>query len=230
MAYSKDFIRVAVRGYLGNSTTPTEKFQWGFKVKTESVGYVGITPIATFISNIRNPIQTFHQNTTLRTGTTAFLIDVTGAQINVDGKYEGLGAQQTVVVPFTSPIPGSGTTTNPFSTACVLSLRSSVLSRGHGSHGRCYVPLLGLGVDTVDGTWGTTFATTVATAAGTMFSAINTAAAATSGLQADGVYNMSPIGSGIHVKVDRVLVGKKPDRQERRERDIQEAWAAATVT
>lgn len=224
MVYSSRFLQVRAIGTLGNNTTGVEQWQVGFKIP------LGPSPseasILAFLQTIAPAVSTFHADSGNGFGSTAFLKELTGAFIDVDGKYVGGGAQSTVHHVYTTPVAGSGTGVLPFSTAIVLSLRT-INSRGPASNGRMYWPKLAVAVSPTLGTWSIGEGAAMATKAATMLDNVNAAADTILGTE-NVVSVMSQVGP-TYAPVTSVRVGHKPDRQERREKSISESYGAADL-
>lgn len=228
MPYSQPFVKVNIEGQFGASTTNIiERWQAGFHL-TKNGGVIGgTTELTAFLSAIRSAILAYHADINVASGTHCYLTSVSGAYIGTDGKY-ALGAlQNTTRVNFTSVTAGTGASNLPWSSACVISLRS-LLTRGPASHGRIYYPRTGAGIDTNTGVILSGTLTGIVTAAQTLVNALNT--------QASGVYGtgtnvglVSPKGTGFQSPVVRVGIGQKMDSMESRERDIPEAHVFANT-
>ena len=128
---------------------------------------------------------------------------------------------------YPTPVPGGGVPKMPWSTACVLSLRNTARTRGPGSHGRIYWPYLG---GTCSSTTGRFVSQTVfAGNAAVMLNTLNTLAKTHLGPGVS-LSNMSKVGSGVQVAVNQVLVGDRPDSQERRENASGDVYIESSVT
>jgi len=175
----------------------------------------------TFLENVATPISTFHGGQ-IAAGTTCFLTELTAAYIGKDGKYVGGAAQNTTRRKYGTPVAGAGAAQFPWSQALVLSLRT-VLSRGRGSNGRVYWPATGMSIQGATGLIGTAQIDPTADDAKVLLDALNSAAKAampgTGGLSV-----MSNVGTGISATVTSVRLGRKLDRQERREKRLSEAY------
>ena len=223
MAYLSPFLRVRINGVFG-SATGVEQWSTGFKLHL--VG--GSTDATPFLESIAPAVSTFFGGTALKAGVNTFLTELTGAVIGTDGKYLGGATQATKRHTYGTPVSGAylGVHDWPFST--VLSLRSSVLGRGPGSHGRMYWPSVGQQVDTNTGRFAAATTATLKDAAVTLLQAINAAGEATFGA-GNVIVNASPVGAGHRAVVNRVLVGNRPDHIERRENAVAEAYSSGNV-
>lgn len=225
VAYSSEFIYTRILGSLGNNGTGVE--QWGVGFKIPKAGTVSPADLSAYLAAIEAPVKTFHGTVGLTIGNTCFLKQLTAAHVGKDGKYVGGGAQSTTVHDVTPPLAGGAGTQNAFSTAMVISLRTQ-FARGRASNGRIYYPALGNSIDPVTGQWSQSYAQSWADAAKTLLDAINAAAAANLDTT-NHVSVMSNVGSGQLSPVTHVRVGRKPDRQERRERDIAEDYVTVAL-
>lgn len=225
MTYSSRFVQIRFLGYLGNNTSIPERWQAGLKLP------LGVSPsssqLTSFLQAIKTPTTTFHTTAGNGVGSNVFFTEMTAAYIDTDGKYVGGGAQSTVHEPVVSQPTGAGSGTLPWSTSMVISLRTQ-FSRGLASNGRVYWPCLGLPVTATTGLWSTTAGTSWANSAKTWIDAINTAAASTLSTSQK-ISVMSQVGTGTLAPVTQVRCGLKPDRQERRERDLDEGYIYATL-
>jgi hypothetical protein len=170
----------------------------------------------------------FHTATATGAGTSCFLTALTAAHVGPDGKYVGTGEQPTTRRVLATPAIGTGSAALPWSTACAYTLRSAIL-RGRGSRGRFFYPATGLGVTAADGLWTTTQAQNRANAAATLLQGLNAIGDDINPPALAVVSVMSNLGSGVRSAVTRVEVGRKPDRQERREGDLPEQYQGANV-
>lgn len=228
VAYSSSFIYVRAIGHFGASTTAvTEKWNVGLKILHGGTPPSGSSLLA-FLTAIAPAYTTFHQNSSLLAGTSTYLDTLTAALIGTDGKYVGGGAQATTVYNYATPPTGLGSPAMPLSTACVISLRTQ-FSRGLASNGRMYWPAIANTVPGTTGLWSTGTTGGIATAAKVLLDAINTAAQ--SGFDSSHkVSVMSNVGSGQAANVTSVRVDGRPDRQERRERDLLSTYSVASLT
>ena len=179
-----------------------------------------------FLAACETPIETFHAHPSHLVGEHCHLNELTAAYIGQDGKYVG-GASQQTTRRVTGPTPGSGPTTWPWTQSLVISLRT-LLTRGPGSNGRIYYPFTGGGIQGADGrvAQGTTLAFAVGAKA--MLDGINSAAE--SNLPGTGgVSVMSQVSTGIAATVVGIRVGRRLDRQERRENDRPEDYQSQTL-
>lgn len=221
MPYLKPFLKVNVHGRFGSSTG-VEEWSTGFHVSITSG-----TPDATaFLETISVPISTFWSSGVVG-GSVNYLTELTAAVIGTDGKYLGGAAQATKRRTYTTPVASAGTVVAPWPTSCVLSLRVQSLGRGPTSHGRMYWPMPAMAVTPATGRWPAATTDAIAAAAKTMFQAINAAAVTSFGTGAR-IVNVSKVGGGGEAGVDMVLVGNRPDHQERRENAAAEIYSVQT--
>lgn len=223
MPYPTPFIRLRINGVFG-TPTGTEEWSTGCKIHLGA----GTTDPTPFLEAVAPAVSAFFTSTALKSGSTTYLTELTGAVIGTDGKYVGGAAQATRIYTYPTPVSGNGTAIHDWAFACVLSLRTTVLGRGPGSHGRMYWPALAQLVATNDGRFTSSNTDSIRTAAVTLLQGINTAGNASFG-SGSVVVNTSPVGSGVRAVVDRVLVGNRPDHIEKRENAVSEAYSVGTV-
>lgn len=225
MVYAEPYVYVRALGVFGDTSTPRETWGVGFKFRHPDTPP---TPaqIQAFIETCSPVLSAFHAGP-ISAGTTCFLTEITGALIGTDGKYVGGSTQVTRRHLLGTPTAGTGTDTFPWSQALVLSLRTA-LSRGAGSNGRVYWPMCGQGISGSTGGLAAGTRNGILAAAVTLVNDLN--AAKESAMPGTGkLAVMSNVGTGIAATVTAVRVGVKPDRQERRERDVAEAYAQSSV-
>jgi len=226
MPYSERYVYTRILGTLGNNAAGVE--QWGVGFKIPQAGDVSPAQLAEYLSDIAPTVATFHALSSLKVGFQVYLKELTAAHVGVDGKYVGGGAQATTHHAYATPVAGGGSNADmPYSTAMVISLRTA-LTRGRGSNGRIYYPLLGQVITSVSGTWTAALALEWAQKSRDLLDNINAQAAINFG-GSPGVAVMSNLGSGTTAKVTSVRCGVKPDSQERRERAIEEAYQVAAL-
>jgi len=225
VTYSKRFVQLRALGTLGNNTTGVEQWSVGLKIPMDASPSSAV--LQAFMSACQGAFSTFHSDTNNGFGTTVFLKQLSTAYIDVTGRYVGAGAQSTQYYTYGSPVAGAGTGVLPFSTAVVLSLRTP-LSRGPGSNGRMYWPKIAVPISNTLGTWAIGEGAGLAAKTATLLNAVNAAADATL-VTSDPVSVMSQVGP-VTAPVTSVRVGHKPDRQERRERNISESYGEAGVS
>lgn len=220
MPYPTPFVRLTIIGHFGAANGAEV---WSTNCKIDLSG--GTTDPTDFLVDVATDIATFWGSTALNSGSLNYLTELHGAVIGTDGKYVGGAAQATKIFTYVAPVAGSGSNVASWATATVLSLRSSTLGRGPGSHGRMYWPSPAQVVSQLNGRYTPTVTANLAAAAKTMFLGINAAAAANFG-SGSSVINSSPVGAGVKTDVDRILVGDKPDHIERRENATPELYAS----
>jgi hypothetical protein len=229
VTYSQPFIKIKAQGHFGSSgTDKKEVWSAGLNIANPAGSTAGSSTLLTFLGAISGPFGTWHALTSAKVGGTCYLDTLTAALIDKSGHYAGGSSQSTTVYTYAVPVVGAGTSTAPWSQAMAWSLRSAIL-RGPGSHGRCFYPALGAGVDPQTGVL--TPATVTAYSAGvmTLINAINVAASAAFGANTN-VSCVSPIGLGYQSPVTRVGIGARLDTQESRESKTSEAYLFANTT
>lgn len=224
MVFSSNFVYLRAIGTLGNNGEGVEQWSAGMKIPMPTAP--SASSLSAFLETVSVAYSAFHTDSGNGFGSTCFLKQLTAAYVGTDGKYVGGGAQSTTVYNYGTPQAGTGTGVLPFSTAVVLSLRTAN-SRGPASNGRVYWPKLAVPISPTLGTWAIGEGTAMAGKAANLINQIN--AACTSILGGGGFVSvMSQVGPR-HAIVTSVRVGHKPDRQERREKKIAEAYGTAAV-
>lgn len=225
MAFSSNFVYLRAIGTLGNSAAGVEQWSAGLKIPMPTAP--SPASLSAFLETISASYAAFHTDSGNGFGTTVFLKQLTAAYVGTDGKYVGGGAQSTTIYNYATPQAGQGTGVMPFSTAVCISLRTAN-SRGPASNGRVYWPKLAVPVSPTLGTWAIGEGQGIANKTATLINSIN--AACTAILGGGGFVSvMSEVGPR-HAIVTSVRVGHKPDRQERREKNIAEAYQSAAVS
>lgn len=222
MTYSSPFVYLKVLGHFGTTTSQLEQWTVGMKIPTPLPG-PSPAGLSAFLVDIQTYISAFHGSTFIKASTSCFVRQLSAAYVGTDGKYVGGGAQATTVYNYATPVSGNSNATLPWSTACVLSLRTA-RQRGIASNGRLYWPSLALAVNGATGLWTPTETLNIATSAKTMLDNINSHTETHLG-GARRIAVMSAVGAGLSADVTAVRVGNKPDRQERREDSLTEAYA-----
>lgn len=223
MAYVQPFVLLTIFGRFGGANGAET---WSTSCKISNLS--DATDPTEFLPAVQPAISAFHASPNLNVGSQVYLTELHGAVIGTDGKYVGGDKQATKVYTLPTPTQGAGNTNLPWPTSVVLSLRVSGQNRGRGSHGRMYWPCTGIGLLPTTGRISGGTPQVIANEAATMLKAINTAAVAAFG-PGTCVVNTSRLGSGVMNRVDRVLVGDRPDHQERRENDRVELYGSAVV-
>jgi len=219
MPYTSPFVLTTIEGYFG--TAPGQEiWRCTFKIPHSA----GTTPTSTnlldWLTNVSTNIQAFHLDATLKSGSNSVLTSLAAANIGVDGKYLGGGAQSTVRYTYPSEWPGQGTRLYPFTTALCVSMKTS-RARGRASRGRMYWPAGGTALNAADGLVSVTNQTAITAAAKTMLDGINTKAKTYIGGSSN-LSVMSNLGAGTVAPVTHVSIGRRFDHQESRERNFPE--------
>jgi hypothetical protein len=229
MAYALPFLKVNVEGHFGSTAgTIVERWQSGFHIIKNGGMSATPTEIVGFLTNILPIISTFHTSASTVHGSNVWLDGASGALIGVDGHYANGSLQPTTRVALGTPVAGTGTGVNSYSTALVLSLRSLIL-RGPASHGRMYWPMTTQAVLSSTGVLDPSQQGQIATAAQTMINGITAAAVAAFGANTY-VGLVSPKGAGSQSPVAQVWVGARMDHMESREGDLPEAYVARSLS
>lgn len=227
VTYSDPYVYLRAHGFFGTTGARVEEWSVGFKLLQPS-GTVPTASLTAFLETVSGPIGAFHQDLNVTAGTNVFLAELTAAVVGEDGKYVGGGTQTTMHRAYTTPLPGGGAPKHDFSTAVVLSLRTTLL-RGRASNGRAYWPSTAAIVDASTGVIIAGNTAGIAAAAKTMLNQIN--AAADSIIAGNmGIWVMSNVGAGLSAPVTAVRVGGRVDRFETREKSIVEQYSSQAVT
>lgn len=228
MVYAEPYVYLRALGTFG-STATEELEQWGVGLKFRNPGAApSAANLSAFAESAAAPFSAFHSAAGTGAGVPCWLKTITAAYIGTDGKYVGGAGQQTTVHTLATPTQGQGSIGAPFTQALVYSLRTP-LTRGPGSNGRMYYPCLGNATASSTGVMSTSTVAGAVAAARTLFNALNTAADAnlpgTGGLSV-----MSNVSTGVAATVTGVRVSNHLDRQERREKQLPEAYQLLSVT
>jgi hypothetical protein len=203
----------------GNYASNSEKWSSGLRL-----GIVGAdvpydaTNLQTFATTALANVRTFHSSASALVGSSCYIHDVTVARVGQDGKYLPL-TQQTTIASQT-PIAGSGTPDQPWSTAHVISLRTDNF-RGYASNGRFYYPMLVGSLVQNNGRISPTVVDNRVNQARTLFNALNVAAAAYATNMR--VVVASKTGNTQAI-VHSLRADERLDSIERRENSGQTAW------
>jgi hypothetical protein len=229
MAYILPFVKVNILGHFGTSTTNVvENWQTGFHIIKNGGMAATPTELTAFLTALLVPISTFHTSANTVVGTKVYLDGASAALIGTDGHYANGSLQPTTRVVLGTPVPGIGTTTNPFTTATVLSLRSLIL-RGPASHGRMYYPNTSTVIDPLTGVMLTSAQQGWANQTQTLINAINAQAVTSFGANTY-MGLVSPLGSGFQSPVTQAWIGARMDHMESREGELSEAYAVRSLS
>lgn len=225
MPYSNAHIYLRVMGHFGASASPVD--YWSAGLRFAIVGAdVPTSPgaLQTFVDSCTTAFKTYHAVTSVGASTECFLTQLSAARVGPDGKYSP-STQLTVVNTFT-PLPGGGTPMLPWSTAHVISLRTSI-PRGYCSNGRFYYPAIAIGLSPGTGRMAPSVRNSINTAFKTCLDACNTAAAAYSTNMKCAV--MSKVGPGLTALVTAIRADTRMDSVERRENKAAPDWGTPTA-
>jgi hypothetical protein len=228
MPYSNTFVQVTCEGHFGSPAPGLEQWRAGFKLSSLGGGSFDPANLLSFLTTIAPFVSAYHTNASVAAGTVTYLDSLSAAYIGTDGLYVGGALQPTTRYTYGSPVAGLGSVTQPFSQACVISLRS-ILLRGPASHGRIYWPGIGLQCASGTGIMAAGTVGAIATAAQTMINSINTAAAARFG-SGSNVSLMSKVGAGRQSPCIQVGIGYRLDSMESRENRLLEAYVLRPLT
>lgn len=226
MPYAEPYLYLRALGVFGAAaTSPVESWGVGFKFRHPEAPPSSAS-LSAFLETASVPLANFHISA-VRAGANCFLTELTAAMIGTDGKYLGGGTQQTRHYFYGSPPVGISTSSAPWTQALVLSLRTQI-SRGPGSNGRIYYPAPALTVDGPTGTLTTTQVNGILPAAKALLDGLNSAKQATMP-STGGLAVMSNVGTGVAATVTAVRIGRRLDRQERRENDVSEGYISTNL-
>jgi len=225
MAYDRQSLYLRILGHFGTSAVSNDQWSVGLHLASPTLGTMPLAGLTTFLTTIAPAIQTFHAATTTKAGNACFLDRLTVARLGLNGKYEP-DTQETTQYDYPAPVSGLLTTVMPWSTALVISLRTT-RPRGYASNGRFYYPVTAGTLTNTTGRATSGEVTNYIAGAKTMFDAINTAAGT---LQASTrIYVMSGVGAGIAAAVTSIRCDGRFDQQERRENQTVSTYSTATL-
>lgn len=222
MAYSHEHVLLRFLGHFGTTGVAADKWSAGIRFGLASAAPAyDPAKLQTFVNAAQAAAITFHTTAAVAAGTNCFFDQVSGAQIGVLGQYVPT-SQVTTLSPYTATA-GVGTPTMPWNVSCVISLRTAN-TRGRGSNGRVYWPMLS---PSVTATTGRINSQTRVNAAKTFLDALNTAANTYSpGMRAVVASN---VGGGLIVPVTGIRSDDRLDSIERRENDQPATWFTAAL-
>lgn len=225
MAHPNAHILLKAHGsFGGNYASNQEKWTAGLRL-----GVIGAdvmydaAALQTFANAARAAFSTFHNSTDAYAGTQTYFHECTAARIGPNGRY--LPLQQETIHTGGTPIAGLGSPTQPWNTACVISLRTSNF-RGYASNGRFYYPMIVGGIDPSSGRILSAVSDNRIAAAKTLFDAINTAGQAYA--ENMRIIVSSATGSTA-AKVTAIRSDERLDSIERRENAGATVWHNATL-
>jgi len=222
MPYATPFVLLTFEGVFGSAAAPVE--QWRCTLKFGPVGTTLIPEAdkAGFLADAEPLAVAFHSGQ-VNSGDQAVLVALTAAHVGTDGKYIGGGSQPTTRRTLASPAAGGSASNKPLSTALCLTLRTQIL-RGRGSAGRMYWPATAIPISPPRMTISGAQQDGIAGQAKTLLDGLNVAAFDAGFGDFTAVQVMSQLGNGVSGTVTRVEVGARLDSQERREKDVDEAY------
>lgn len=144
MTFANAHILCRLGGSFGVADTSKMDF-WSVGLRFAIVGAdvpYSSTNLLTFANAVKAAAVTMHTSNLFGAGDACWLQDVTAARVGTDGHYQP-DTQETI---HATPPPnslGGGSTTKPWNTALVISLRTD-RPRGYASNGRVYYPALGV--------------------------------------------------------------------------------------
>lgn len=226
MVYAENFVQLRLEGTFGpTGGAPTDRWTVGAKFRNPGSAPTPAN-LDAFLADCEGPVETFHAHPAVGVGSNCFLQEITAAYIGTNGRYVG-GASQETTRRVTGPTPGAQTTTGPWTQALCISLRT-ILGRGPGSNGRMYYPATGFGIEGATGLVSTGIVDAWVTQATALLNGLNAAAEAnlpgTGGLSV-----MSQVGTGVAATVTAFRIGRRLDRQERRENELSEDYRGAAL-
>lgn len=225
MAYRNVHLVLRAGGHFGTSSVFADNWSIGLRFGFAATD-VALDPVAlsAFNESAWGLFASLHPKTTVGAGTACYLDWVTSARVGTDGKYNP--AQVPTTRHDGAPIAGGSSSTQPWNTALVVSLRT-IAARGYASNGRMYYPCTAF----------TAVATTGRVADSNVLSRLNEFKTLIDGLNsAANVYQtgmrlcvMSAVGSGLTYPVTSLRGDGRFDSQERRENKTPSTWSSVTL-
>jgi hypothetical protein len=226
VVYPTTHVLLRAYGFFGTSTTTAlEKWTIGWRIG----GTPDLISEATkqaFADAVRPLYKTYHQTGGVNTGTNCYFQGITCAQIGVDGKYTGAGAQLTTYSVEATPAAGLSTPSQAYSAAWVVTMRGA-RKRGYASYGRYYMPGVGLLVAS-DGMLSASNQSSAIAAAKTFLDGVN-AQAASKFVAGSRVAIFSKVGAGAWQAVTEIGMDRRLDAQERREKSLTPSYSYSAL-
>lgn len=216
MAFANKHLHIRLNGGFGAVlANPLDRWSVGLRLGVPGTDSQLATPaLLTLLNSIHTAAVTMHNSANMSVGGNCSFINVQGARVGVDGKYDPVG--QITRFSTGAGIFGATTPINPWNTALSFGLRTAQ-PRGYASNGRVYYPAIGTSVSSADGRVSATLVANRLTAFRTFLNAVNTAA---------NVYEtgtrvcvMSKVGAGVTEPVTAIRSDNRLDSIERREND-----------
>lgn len=226
MVFPHEHVLLRFSGHFGGGTPPGLD-QWSVGIRmglTTSAPAYDAAKLQTLVNSAQTAANTFHQTTTVGTGITTYLNQVSGAQIGVLGRYSPT-TQQTILSAVTTT-PGVGAVVQPWTSALVFSLRTAA-PRGYASNGRVYWPATAAPIDGNTGRVTSACILARCNAFKTFVNALNTAGNIYSPGMA--VVVASAVGGGAIRPVTKVRSDYRMDSIERRENGQPAAWLEVPI-
>ena len=171
----------------------------------------------TLLESVTGAAQTFWSAIQARVARGTRLNSVKVAPVDEDGRY--IENMDSVIYDWETPLQGTGSNAHPPQVSVVASLTTGT-RRGNATHGRMYLPLTAIAVNSNDFTISTAERQTIANAVKGL---LNDSIGAIADVTLDPVV-MSNIGSGTTRTITTVAVGSIPDTQRRRRNRFTEEY------
>lgn len=171
----------------------------------------------TLLESVTGAAQTFWTAIQARVARGTRLNSVKVAPVDEDGRY--IDNMDSVIYDWETPLQGSGTNAHPPQVSVVASLTTGT-RRGNATHGRMYLPLTAISINSNDFTISTGERQTIANAVKGL---LNDSLGTIADVSLDPVV-MSNIGSGTTRTITTVAVGSIPDTQRRRRNRFAEEY------
>ena len=171
----------------------------------------------TLLESVTGAAETFWGALQARIARGTRLNSVKVAPVDEDGRY--IDNMDSVVYDWQTPLAGSGSTAHPPQVSVVASLTTGT-RRGNATHGRMYLPLTAINIDSNNFSIDTTNRQLIARSVANL---LNDTVGAIADITLDPVV-MSNIGSGTTRTITNVAVGSIPDTQRRRRNRFTEEY------
>lgn len=171
----------------------------------------------TLLESVTGAAQTFWTAIQARVARGTRLNSVKVAPVDEDGRY--IDNMDSVIYDWETPLRGAGTNVHPPQVSVVASLTTGT-RRGNATHGRMYLPLTAIAINSEDFTISVSERQTIANAVKGL---LNDSIGAIADVTLDPVV-MSNIGSGTTRTITTVAVGSIADTQRRRRNRFTEQY------
>lgn len=175
----------------------------------------------TLLESVTGAAQTFWSAVSNRIALGTRLNSVKVAPVDEDGRY--IDNMDSVIYDWETPLRGAGNSVHPPQVSVVASLTTGT-RRGNATHGRMYLPMTAIPIDSNDFTISVSNRKTIADA---VVGLLNNSIGAIADVTLDPVV-MSNIGSGTTRTITTVAVGSIPDTQRRRRNRFTEEYTLSS--